>query len=934
MKGLNLKKVGALVAGATILASSVAFAGLSFEDTELVNANGQPLVKVVVGADAAASDGVAAANIASYIANNAFATKTYTAMATDAECGSSATAGSTGTCAVTNEAVKLEVTVPGSVGTGKANFKLALNDYFDKDILNRLKSESTDLYALNTSEISTNANPFTDGNGLASAALSYTDLYKVSSGDFDALAVYTMEDEKASKEYTETQNIWLRGKTKLKTSSTAYVTDLDTLIYTIKFDGEDQHGIPYCTKITTGYDYTNCTDTSVMTKNHRVPIKFLGSTWVITDMTIPAASTQLISSKNAKTDNGGSVTLAKESKRSILNKGETLVSKDGQVKIRLDDISESVGATNEHPAIVTVLDANDQVVGDGQLQISPSSTEDVTVNGVTYTIRIYETAPGYTLLTTWADMALLEAELKLKDGEQIDTSWDIDWYVSLLWKNRFQNQDTSTSGQPDHLRQIILYTEDTTTDLDEGDSVDIVVDPAAWKLTYDGVDLAAEDYDTLKFALTDVTLKISDTCTYTDVPVLRIKSETQNAFDTGSYTSDTVYIAIANASTYTSTCSYEPQGYAFLKEAGASVYSMQGPTNNKYQSIKYTNAGEQGSLTQGGRIVWASNQTAMEAATTWTTTDTTSPGDMNYIMTQLNNTYGYGNMTGGTYLSAGVAQGNQLVLIVEDAGKLNQTDHSLDAMWFGIRNTTTATAQYLISSSFSFQGFTTATTTAGGTSGTAQTDDYIRYAAVEATIEPASGAKEEGKFATERGSKFISQSGSDVEFEIAKKQAKASYWLTTAGSTSTDESVTELTLAEGDEETVSGVTIKVVEITEDVGTCTVGAGTTPVCSVTTPATGYLVDGTGANVGTSVEASVKYPVSNMVILDSEADVETATLISVGGPAVNTVTAGVEEDLGLTEEGKTVVKKVGNVIVVAGYSAEDTVAAAEDFVAALQ
>ena len=51
MKGINLKKIGAIVAGATKLASSVAFAPLYYEDTALVTDSGQPVVKVVVAAE-------------------------------------------------------------------------------------------------------------------------------------------------------------------------------------------------------------------------------------------------------------------------------------------------------------------------------------------------------------------------------------------------------------------------------------------------------------------------------------------------------------------------------------------------------------------------------------------------------------------------------------------------------------------------------------------------------------------------------------------------------------------------------------------------------------------------------------------------------------------------------------------------------------------
>ncbi|MBD3210538.1 hypothetical protein GF318_04120, partial [Candidatus Micrarchaeota archaeon] len=53
---INFRKIGAVVAGATILAGSAAFAGLTFGSTTLVDDQGAPAAKVVVGAGAHASD--------------------------------------------------------------------------------------------------------------------------------------------------------------------------------------------------------------------------------------------------------------------------------------------------------------------------------------------------------------------------------------------------------------------------------------------------------------------------------------------------------------------------------------------------------------------------------------------------------------------------------------------------------------------------------------------------------------------------------------------------------------------------------------------------------------------------------------------------------------------------------------------------------------
>src|SRR3989338_5859079 len=133
---VNLKKIGAMVAGATILASSVAFAGLWFGNTELVNAQGNTAAKVVVGENAAASDGVAAANIAAAIASNAWKSTVFTASVSgEATCAAGGAAGEAGACAISNEKAKLEISVPGSATPGTYTLKTLVGDLTDRTLL-------------------------------------------------------------------------------------------------------------------------------------------------------------------------------------------------------------------------------------------------------------------------------------------------------------------------------------------------------------------------------------------------------------------------------------------------------------------------------------------------------------------------------------------------------------------------------------------------------------------------------------------------------------------------------------------------------------------------------------------------------------------------------------------------------------------------------
>ncbi|MCI0503556.1 S-layer protein, partial [Candidatus Micrarchaeota archaeon] len=116
---VNLKKIGAIVAGATILASGAAFAGLMFGSTTLVDDNGAPVAKVVVGSKAQPSDGVAAALIAGKIVSETYKSSTLTAQVSGtAACTPSGAGNATGTCSISNEKARLEITVPGSVAAG------------------------------------------------------------------------------------------------------------------------------------------------------------------------------------------------------------------------------------------------------------------------------------------------------------------------------------------------------------------------------------------------------------------------------------------------------------------------------------------------------------------------------------------------------------------------------------------------------------------------------------------------------------------------------------------------------------------------------------------------------------------------------------------------------------------------------------------------
>lgn len=192
---------------------------------------------------------------------------------------------------------------------------------------------------------------------------------------------------------------------------------------------------------------------------------------------------------------------------------------------------------------------------------------------------------------------------------------------------------------------------------------------------------------------------------------------------------------------------------------------------------------------------------------------------------------------------------------------------------------------------------------------------------------------EEGKYISPRGSKFESVGTSSAQFKVAKKLGKAQYQFATTEAASGEAATTQLTLAEGQSGQVGDITIKAKSIDVTVGACS-AAGGSATCTVPKDQISAVIM---PNNAASADVAVPYAVNpKLVVLDKDAAaVSTGVLITVGGDKVNSVTADVMAgaDIDFTAT-PVVVKVINNKIVVAGLTAEDTVAAGDQFLAALK
>jgi hypothetical protein len=1023
---VNLKKIGAIVAGATILASSAAFAGLMFGSTTLVDANGAPVAKVVVGSQAAPSDGVAAALIAGKLVSEAYKSQTLTAQVSGtASCVPGNESGNaTGTCSVSNKKAQLQITVPGATAAGTYTFNNLIGDYLNRRLIDREdntdSSNANEGYQIGGSDTSDNANPFTDGTSGGSIGPTEEFMYRISGQQYSVFADQTLTDVDSGNTYVEHQDMWLKGNNRYDSDPKTVVGNVDFLAYTLKFDGpgSDQLGIPECTKAD-NLDFSVCKSTGVTTniddatETHRLKVWFLGEQWIVSEMTAPQNDPSSASGDGLTNENelvhGGEVKLAKEAVAGILNQGESLPADN--LKFQLDDL-EAHGDTTS--AIISIQDANGNILKKDK--VLPGETKDFNVNGKDYRFHVYKVAPGYTFGAKWADVAIFSEELKLADGQKLDSDngHNNGWKVSLGWKNKDAQAgataaDGSDPENADTLRTVVLYSdspEDISSSndsrLQEGDYLQIVQDPTAWKLSYKGLDLTSNDTKSLKFELKTTDLTISDTsgplvgpgstrarCKIL-APYVKVTSGDSGSIfevtrtDGGGTISNNEFLVALNEGSHPNEISSSDttdlhdtpfadaalcdvvqtggnkvlstvdvasalpgsditSGAVFMKESSSSSNYGYEAYASPGLEIRYQKIGDgdnKFSPPYGGAIVL---QRADNSAIGSDVADNDG-----FIGELLASSSQVGDFVSGS-LWTGTNIPNMVFGISEKAGS-DTSNQFVDYYMFGISGTSTGTvgdASFDIDNqvvgatgTLSFDSSNTKVLYGHATSqgATANNPYYCTSASAVCTgsVFVKSGPVDSGLelvddgHVTERGSSFRSRDKSTVTFNMAQKLAHAQWFLapTSTNTSSADTSI--VTLGEGESTTISGVTVKVLQITEDVGACSAGAGAVSCTADMSGVSAVIMPNNAASVTVAMPYTGDY--GNLVILDSDA-VGVNTLISVGGDKVNSVTADLLQGSAVdwTATPKVVREVVqGSKIVVAGKEASDTLSAAQDFI----
>ena len=768
--------------------------------------------------------------------------------------------------------------MPGLSSNMVNEFKLLIAETLDMDTNDRAQ-DTGDLLRVTSDFADKYAHPYQDQtSGYLSIDTSGNDDYvgyAISGNEFAPFKDYTVESKKFGILTTEYQKFYVAGKSYYKDAENDVLFKGKEAVYQIYF-GPDEKGLPLCPG-DTSKNVSSCGGSEGVGAARYV-INFLGEPWVISDLKISSSGS--ISGTPTKEDQVGvpssddfTLYLAKEAQYGILNIGDCLTS--DEVKVCLGDIARETGENNEHPAIINVYIGNstEPTIKD---QVNPGTTKNIYVNGKEYKVHVYQTAPGYTLGEKWAEMAIYKDEIELHNGKRFlkyedkDSDWKV--YMGLIDKDASTTNQFDIVGKATHLKEIIFQTY-----RDDAFGKNGYIRPGeAMKVLDVGGYQAYELYNN---GLEDV-----------DMDTLSISTTTndewsEEIYDTGTGNALYNYTIPSSDSYYITITSEDDRAFEFNGRMGSELVITYHNDSNDNETVFLHGKDDK-----------------------WYYLGPTS-GSVKIRYRDAGTTDGFINITD---VDTSGGEGDFGIDIVEEIGPVNNTDSvgyiSIDAKYH--------------SGDPKLLGRNSAD------------EDKIGY-------EPPSGIDSgygygandyEDGFITPRGSIFEDTTGTSKEISIAKKIRHLDM-LFKPTQEAADKVNTQTCgpLREGESCKVGDVTVTVKSI--DVSTSVAaGSGAAGTCDMS--GVSAVIKADGQPVGDNAKLLVPYEVQgNMVVLDSEvSSTDSGTLITVGGPAVNSVTAEALPD-GITADEPVVVKQVGNKIVVAGYTASDTLQAAQQFIQSL-
>ncbi len=516
MKRLNAKRIAAVAAGAALLGVGLAFAGpVTFQNVQIIGSSGQPLVQVVVGSKAQITDGIAAANIAAAIGNLA-----YTSV------------GVTASVNTTNAQKVLHVSVSSPSGYSLANQQVYLNETgaayasgsyafgaLIGSVLNRalqlgsplntksLQPSSTGYSYPESSPLSLTASPqaspysaqsfvpfttvsgSTNGGGMSFSSFqsSGDNILEVTNAQLPGLL-------SNSGSYGETEDLWITGFPVYDQASGVNNFMVGSV------GGAYQAVFNKPIQFRTGSNSINTAG-----------ISLLGENWTILNYELPGTSgfNQLPSAVTAGLSPttavaGGELQLASSlSPLTTVYVGQNISTPGNTFKVELTDI----GQPNSNGVSPAGLDVYYQGALTNVTAASPGTTTEFNVSGHNLYVKVNQTFAGLYAYQKYAKLQLYSNVFNVTSGKVFNQTNDPGWYTTLYWTNT-----SSTNSKPEALQSIIIYNT-TPGSLSPGQSFSFIENPAVWKFEFVGDNLG-NNFDPLTWDLST-----SGSITYNNTPI-------------------------------------------------------------------------------------------------------------------------------------------------------------------------------------------------------------------------------------------------------------------------------------------------------------------------------------------------------------------------------------------------------------------------------
>ncbi len=981
MKSINAKRIAAVAAGAALLGVGLAFAGpVAFQNVQIIGSSGQPLVQIVVGSKAAITDGIAAANIAAAIGNLAYTTVgvTATVNASNAQKVLHVTVTNPGAVTLTNQQVWLNQTGT-AYAKGSYSFTALIGSVLNRAVqigapsnTKSLQANSNYAYqATNSITVSPapspywaygSSPPYTTVTSTSGGGISFTTGFR--SSGYDNILQVTNTQLPAllsnSGSYGETESIWL-------TAFPVYNQASGTASFQAQsVGGAYQVVFNKPIAVTTGGQGTGPGFVN------NAGFSFLGQNWTIIGYTLPGATSANNTNPTGVTQSGstgfvagGILDVASSlSPLKTVYVGQNLTA--GPYTVQLTDIGQP-NSNGISPAAINLY-KNGALTN--VTSILPPSTASFNISGVKVYVKVNQTFAGLYAYQKYAKIQLYSNVFKLTNGNQYNKTYNQGWNVNLLWTNT-----SSTSGNAISLYSIIAYNT-TPTSLLPGQSFSIMQNPAAWNFEFIGDNLG-NNYDPLSFKTSyTASQKFQNGVTQVNTG---FGSGINNITEPAQYL--TVTSGIGNAFSYagqvSSSVTYNLDPYqlyasnTFLSAntpggTGNIVVTLSDPGNfvNTKNPLTVTikgSSGATGGTATSNSVVFQGSGTAQtqDMYTTFTnvtaitlsqalpdltiTMNDLDPGNggntislqtaspaftyqlsgKNYISLQSGNVV-YNQQNGqplatftlntGSSPSTGPISATQYFTYNVVEYPVPGNTAATDTLAFAIFN---STAGAMVNPLFNLNA---STGTFGGSPGTRNNMTYTstQNNQVNAPL----------GFRTERGSSVASMSATSVTINYAK--AVDNLVFAVSPSTSTPSVSTQRQYGPfsiGQAVSIPGVTN--VTVSKVTATATLGANA-----------GYTVTGYQNLTATPSVSSALVPVllknlttTPLVVLDSQAN-PSSSLILIGSGYVNSLSQQLQASQNITVTPTTqIVQAYGNKILVAGYTAAQTTAAANQFISDL-